>query len=448
MPAITLGLAEVEERLRALRRRLNSVTVQHSVYLGSSGAILLVAVVIVAGLRASASTFRIVACGSALLAMIMAAACVGYARRRWLDVHHTARLADRRAQLTDRLSTLVDLRMRPRPSRLAPVLVSQALALGAQWQVRQIAPRRISRSILFLVAALLALAGTLFVERRTPPELPSPTTAGAEKLAALRPAAPSGARRSGSGRTGEQPDTAGDLRPPPTLLPPGDFPGRAAGSQSGQGSSWGLSPSPEEAKNRPGLTDRLQQTIRHAFHGDAPERSSQLASRFETSSRDETRSDTDRNPNPHRGDHPGDAAPKQAYGSGLQKPSNSGTRGAQPQGGSDAPQTFQGASLQGTSPAAGEGSNPHGLLDPNAPAAGAGQTEGKRFKLAITSFLHPVPQQAGHQLQADGGAGTGKGDGSGAELSERQTADDAVRKAEIPPEYEDLVRRVYSRAEP
>jgi hypothetical protein len=445
MPAITLGLAEVEERLRALRRRLNSVTAQHSIYLGVSSASLLVSVVIVVGLRAPAATFRIVACGSALLVVIVAAACLGYARRRWLDVQHAAHLVDTRAQLTDRLSTLIDLRLRPRPSRLAPVLVAQALALGARWQARQIAPRRIPRSILLLLASLLALAGTAFVERRTPPSVPSPTTATAERLAALSPAATSRAQRNSGTRTAEQPGTAGGLQPPTTLLPPEDFPGRATGSGTGQGQSWNLSPSSEEARPRPSLTDRLQQTIRHAFRGDAPEQSSQLASRSGISSHHDTTASADRNPKPDRGDQPDDAALKKADISGQKKDlgqSKSGTRGTQPQAGSNAPQNFQ-----GSSPAAGEGSSPQGLMDPNAPAAVAGQGESKRFKLAITSFLHPVPQQAEHPPRTGGRAGAAESGGSGVALSERQIADDAVRKAEIPPEDEDLVRRVYSRAE-
>jgi hypothetical protein len=441
MPAITLGLAEVEERLRALRRRLNSVTAQHSIYLGASSATLLVAAVIVVGLRASAPTFRIVACGSALLAMIVAAASLGYARRRWLDLQHTAHLADTRAQLTDRLSTVVDLRLRPRPSRLAPVLVAQALALGSQWQARQIAPRRIPRSIFLLVASLLTLAATAFVERRTPPQVPSPTTATAEQLAALGSETASGAHHSSDMRT-QPPGSARDLQPPTTLLPPGDFPGRATNAETGRQQSWSLSPSSERAKSRPSLTDRLQQTIQHAFRGDAPEQRAQLASGSGISSHHDIKSDPDRNSKANRGGRADDTAPKQAASSGQRKESESGTHGTQPQTGSNAPQNFQ-----GSSPRAGEGSSPHGLMDPNAPAAVAGHGDANRFKLAITSFLRPMPEPAGRP-SGGGRAGAAESGGSGVALNERQMVDDAVRKAEIPPEYEDLVRRVYSRAEP
>jgi len=444
MPAITLGLAEVEERLRVLRRRLNSVTAQHSIYLGASSVTLLVTAVIVVALRASASAFRITACASALLMMVIAAACLAYVRRRWLDVQCTARLVDARAQLLDRLSTLIDLRLRPRPSRLAPILVAQALALGAHWQARQIAPRRIPRSILLFIASLLALAGTALLAHRTLPAVPSPTTATAEKLAELSLTATSGAQRNSGVRAAEQPGTAGALQPPTVLLPPGDFPGRAQGSEPGRGQSSNPGPS-SEATTRTSFADRLQQTIRHAFHGDAPEQPSQLASRSGNSSHPDSTTSADRNPTRNRSDQPEGTAPKETDSSGRQKDpaqSNSGRRAAQPQGGSNAPQNFQ-----GSSPAAGTGSSPQGVMDPNAPAAVAVRGESKRFKLAITSFLYPVPQQAGRPAPAGGRAGAAGPGGSDVALNDRQLTDDAVRKAEIPPEYEDLVRRVYSRPE-
>ena len=200
----------------------------------------------------------------------------------------------------------------------------------------------------------------------------------------------------------------------------------------------------------PSLTDQLQQTIRRAFHGDAPEQPSQLTSRSGMNSHHDTRTAADHDPKPNRNDQSDDSAPKKADASGRQSgqqkdlaQSKPGTRGTQPQAGANVPLNFQ-----GSSPAAGEGSSPRGLLDPNAPAAVGGQGEPKRFRLAITSFLHPVPQQAERPSRASGRAGATASSGSGVALNERQVADDAVRKAEIPPEYEDLVRRVYSRTEP
>jgi hypothetical protein len=438
MPAITLGLAEVEQRLRTLRRRLNWVTAQQSIYLGASFVTLLLSAVIVVGLRASASTFRTAACAGVLLVVIVTLACLAYARRRWLDLQDTARMVDGRAQLTDRLATLIDLRLRPRPSRLAPVLVAQALALGGRWQARQIAPRRIPRSILIFIASLLALAGTALIERRN---LPPPRSTAAKTAIELSSAVASGAQRDSA----VQPDTAGSLQPPAALIPAGDRFGPAQGSQAGKDRSPGVNPSSVDATAGSALADRLQQTIRHAFHGDTTEQRTQSAARPGNDSRSDSTTSADRNPPHDRGDQPDRTSSKKADSRGQQKgpgrPAGAG-RGTQPQGEANAPQNFH-----GSSPRAGEGSSPQGLLDPNAPGVAAGQEGSKRFKLAITSFLHAAPEQA-ERSGAGASAGAAGSAGSDVALNKRQLADDALRKTEVPPEYEDLVRRVYSRAEP
>jgi len=193
------------------------------------------------------------------------------------------------------------------------------------------------------------------------------------------------------------------------------------------------------------LADRLQQTIRRAFHGDTPEQRKRFASGPGNDSPSDSTTSADRNRPHDRGDQPDRSASKKADSGGQQKDlgrPTGGGRGPQPQGESNAPQNFQ-----GSSPRAGEGSSPQGLLDPNAPGVVAGQESSKRFKLAITSFLHAAPEQADRP-----GAGAWAGDagstGGDVALNNRQLADDALRKTEVPPEYEDLVRHVYSRTEP
>ena len=76
-------------------------------------------------------------------------------------------------------------------------------------------------------------------------------------------------------------------------------------------------------------------------------------------------------------------------------------------------------------------------------------TEGeKTFKLTITSFLRAMeqkgsqPRQSNKKASANGSANVASSPQLA--LNERQLNDDALRKAEIPPEYEDIVRRVYS----
>ena len=124
----------------------------------------------------------------------------------------------------------------------------------------------------------------------------------------------------------------------------------------------------------------------------------------------------------------------------------------QPKPGDQVAKREEGNSLNqnfdGDSPAAGEGSRPGALMDGKGRNPGASDGAGKTFKLTITSFLHAMEQKGNQPRQLDkkpGASGSaGAGTTSQAGLNERQLSDDALRKAEIPPEYEDIVRRVYS----
>ncbi|HJW12163.1 MAG TPA: hypothetical protein VJ598_10270, partial [Albitalea sp.] len=248
MPAITLGLAEVEERLHALRRRLNAVTAQHSVYVSLSVTIVVVSALIILALRGSAATFRAATWSGAILCLAVGVWGWLRARRRWLDVAATARLADWRGGLTDRLVTLVDLQTRPRPARLAPVLVAQLLALSKQWQLRHIAPRRIPRSVLALLASLLALGSTAFIERR-PPAPPAHTAAASARTAVAANAqlaaggggaqAANGPSVAGLPAAGDLPQESGVGASAAENVPPrGEYSGGAAAgaAQRGEGS--------------------------------------------------------------------------------------------------------------------------------------------------------------------------------------------------------------------
>lgn len=441
MPAITLGLAEVEERLRALRRRLNFVTAQHSAYLGTSLVLLAAALLIILGLRASASVFRIAAWGSTLVVIGAGAACVVQARRHWLDARATAHLVDERGQLTDRLATLVDLRLRPRPSRLAPVLVAQTLALGPRWQAQRIAPRRIPRSALLVIASLLALGATTLVERPTSP--PVSPAAASPSAAPVAYSGPGSVRPSSAGGATTTDSTAREggsqLR---SDLPPGEDSGSGPSAnidQGGPSDTAAGSPAPQDGSAS--LTDRLQQAIHHTFRGETPDSQDELASRSGTSG-DEGRAQQNHDAQRHSGAEMSGKASDSDHEKGHDR-SQSGSGAAQREGGSDAPRNFE-----GSSPSAGEGSSPQGLMQPNAGNLAAGDGGSKRFKLMITSFIHTVEQRdtqpRGTETRA-GSAGPAEGEsGGGMALNDRQLTDDALRKAEIPPEYEDLVRRVFS----
>ena len=449
---MTLGLAEVEERVRALRRRLNSVTVQHGAYVSASGVVLLAAALIVVGVRGSAVAFRTTTWLGSVVALGVIAASALRVRRRWMDEAAAAHLADRRGQLTDRLTTLLDLRMRPRPSRLAPVLVGQTLALGDRWLPVRIAPRRVPRSVFLLVASGVLLASTVFLERQRQEPPPPPAANSHAGTAALDPAAalkalpaPADAAHAAG------PDAAGSLGA--SALPSRNS---ASGGDADLQARGDTPAPPLSQDNLPALPDRLQSAIRQALHAEPMGEAQQLAARSDRqpgdpgSQRERTQDGEVPQARPGGDRDPNRPGSDKRLGGGQQAAPGEGKRNdphAQPNP-NNPNQKFDGAA-----PQAGEGSSPGGLMD-GAATAQAGAADGpKTFKLTITSFLHAVEQKTNqpnpkaHRISTAGAAS--ERSTAPATLNEQQLNDDALRKAEVPAEYEEIVRRVYSlRAEP
>ncbi len=440
MPAIAVGLGEIEGRVRALRRRLNLVTLQHGVYLGGSAVVLLAAALVLLGVRGSAPTFRIAVWGAAGMTVTIAGTCALFLRRRWRDEQDTARFVDRRAQLTDRLTTIVALRLRPGPSRLLPVLIAQTLALGSRWQPPQIVPRRIPRSIFVLLTSLLALVATVLIARQAPratsPDVGTKATEAA-RASAIREAPLPGAGHTAAG----EPSGSVSSAPPSTDSARGAQPSGTGTSEANI--SPDLSNRPQTGTPLTSLPDRLQEAIRHAVHGESAGKPIELAARSEGHA-DSGEDSRERSHGPDDKGTLGRAGqpPSGGHGDQQSRPGQSGSsqRQAEP-----APANQP---LDGHAPGAGDGSSPNSLLDANAADAGHGAGPPKTFKLTITSFLRAVTQQTNPQQKPGKPAAlaikTGGGGSAESALSDRQLSDDVVRKAEVPPEYEDIVRRVYS----
>jgi hypothetical protein len=203
------------------------------------------------------------------------------------------------------------------------------------------------------------------------------------------------------------------------------------------------------------LPDRLQDAIRRAFHAQAMERPQQLAARADPTDGKPGAPGDDQEGNQDR--HRRDASDTGKLGSKPQAPQKGGAAGAQkgsgkPKPGEQAAQREDGKSpsqnFDGSSPAAGQGSSPGGLMDGKAQTVATGEGATKTFKLTITSFLRAMEQKGNQPRPPSKKTGTTSVPASGnttqMALNERQLNDDALRKAEIPPEYEDIVRRVYS----
>ena len=474
MPAITVGVAEVEERLRQLRRRVNSRTALHVGSIGLSVVLLVAAGLLVLALRGSPLLFRTAVWSALLLVVVTVSIGVMVTRRRWLNLTAAASLADRHGNLTQRLVTLMDLRQRPRPSRFGPVLVAQILALGARWDPRRIAPRRVPRTVLLPLAALLVLATTALLEQRAPAAAPPAATAhsaaGAAQAGAQQPW-PQGTDQTPA--TGQDAAAAGQNAPGERRT--GTTRGAAAPDGTGTQSSAAAArdgQTQDPPRNRPApqgdggqetrlaaLPDRLQNTLRQALQGDGANDRRGPSTRPETAQQGDRGAQGTASAPAAAGRTAGQTDPRNATppasDAARREPTTSSDPGrskGRPQRRDGEPDAPQQSSTGGTpSKGAGRGSSPGGLLgtaDPDA-LAGAG-TKPQPFTLTITSFLHatdapaPLPKRGRAEKGPVAGAGGTPGDDNDpTDGADTTLADDALRRAAIPPAYAGIVRRVY-----
>jgi hypothetical protein len=131
-----------------------------------------------------------------------------------------------------------------------------------------------------------------------------------------------------------------------------------------------------------------------------------------------------------------------AQGSGIQQLDRArlDRKNARGQFRPDAPQVpgSQGEAGEG-GPGAGSGTDPR--LFGNQANLGSGA---RTFQLALDSTHERVEGSEGEAGEKDEGGIIEK---SGKGLSQRQSLDDAIRKAQIPPEYEEIVKRLFFRGE-
>lgn len=448
MSTIALRVTEVEARLHLLRRRINAFRAQHVAYLGASGIVAILAILVIAGLQAPPEIFRVAMWLSAVLILVVVGISLLLVSARWIDDVHAARLADRQGGLADRLTTLISLRARPQPSRLQPVLIAQTLDLGDRWRPEHIAPRRVPRSILVLFASLLLLASTALIQKRGI----DVTGLGSEKQDAFDFERDAPARLPNP----HQPRTRGDQ--------PGDRL-EGPGQQNPQESAGGATPfdglpqagtydgsAPLEGTQLSQLPDRLQDAIRRAFDAEPVDSLRRLGSGAEKA--DSGRPGGGREGGVGNEEKEGTAEPgtgqRETHGE-ASRPSTREPRESHDQrgGGQKVGQrrdTKHGkpGELSGSSPGAGDG--PGSIPPIGVEADLAGGIAAAPFKLTITSFLAAVERQGLPQWKPGTGSPTssGAGEATTGGLSDRQLNDDALRKAEIPAEYEDVVRRAYS----
>ena len=505
MPAVPVALAEVERRVAETRRRLNRQALIEVLCPGIAVVLCLLAGLVAVAARGSAATFQGFAIGAGLALLATAGAAAWTLRRRFLSLDRAAHVVDRRAGMQERLTTLIWLKRSAHPSPLAPLLIADTFDSAARWSPDAIAPRRFPWVALSMPAVgVIALAATFFLLRHIPPppspaqiarlgpgDRPAPLPQMPKKERGLPGSPDTPSRTSGGdlqatingespGRTEEGEKEAGRHGTHlPALINGGgwgrtqsgkwqDRRGNGGDGNGGNGTSKQTRPGEERA-----LSAGLQNKIREALgenpvagapgapaaqgQNHAPSRSGHAGS-AEPKSQDDGR---------QQGQSADDLAAKKADGATAPDGESSRLAGAGERQGSQASAPNRGrkresgkghegqpsAQRAGEEGHAGQESSPDTLFAPQGSGSqDAGGTataqapKAKSFKLTLSSFL--PGSEAGNAPSRNGsdldGASHRAGAGTAKALNPDQVEDDAMRRADIPPEYEDIVRRLYS----
>ena len=470
-----LALVDIEDRLRQLRGRFNRYTFQHRVYIFGTALALVASILIVCAYKLDLAShiFAWVSWpfGLGLLGLLVFSLRRGF--REWADIVLAARRADQRAGLQERVSTLAAHLQdaaagKDPPSRLWPLLLADNTARLSEWEIPKVAPRRIPWTSLPFLAALGVLSLTALVPSLSSKQQDDPfRLTNMQHLVQNLP---------------ERMEKLIDEKM--SLIP-------SASENWGESSMFSQQDTPtapdgQEATPRPAnddttnpalqtlasLSEELQQSIRDTLQGlsippspDPSERSDEPTApplpgqdldglQLANTPKDEPDFSAQGTDRPQGGrtreaaGADGPAMPSQAgpgaqlpaQGSGLQQLSQArlGRKNAR---GSFQPQTPQmpgsGGSAGGAGMGAGSGTDPN-LFGDRTSLGDNSQT----FQLSLDSTYELTRGGDGEPVKYEGELPPSK---SRRRLSQRQSLDDAIRKAKIPPEYEAIVKRLFSR---
>ena len=151
-------LSLILSQMRSVRIRINSLAWQQIVFLS-------LAIAIAAGAIVVASAYLLAPLGFLITGLIVACVAVvglvGTIRSGWVlraNALRAAEMADERADLRGRLSTVTAMARNPHPGPLWPYLVEDTLARRGDFAPAKIEGRRVSRSVFAFCGALLLAA--------------------------------------------------------------------------------------------------------------------------------------------------------------------------------------------------------------------------------------------------------------------------------------------------
>ncbi len=149
------AIEQIRGQTRDVRFRANRFALLDGAFVATGIAFLGCASLILLAFRLGPKSF-------AVTAWVVLAACVGIvwrsvarARRSWMSAASAARAIDGRARLEERLSTLATATVASRTSRLWAFLLRENLRLMPVWEAQRFVPRKTPRSAWFFAIALV-----------------------------------------------------------------------------------------------------------------------------------------------------------------------------------------------------------------------------------------------------------------------------------------------------
>lgn len=441
MAPVNEDVAEVEAQLSAIRRRRNGLAAQRALAGAVSVALIGASLMVATALRGSTSLFVL----ATALAASGTATCVGYVAwltwHEWLSLPATAHLADTRAALDDRLTTLLAVApVSPAPP-LRPLLLDQVIHARQRWGVEALAPQRVSPWLALVPLALALFVATTFYAR--PPAAAATRHTGA-RTSAMPAAPPAGATVAPRSARALFTNDRGDSTPAPAtgaaatartapsgVSTAGEESAAAAGSSPFAGAAAGDTPSG-------GALDKLRQSIQDTF-GTTPEAGERQrgAGTDATNRGDKGTAD---NPRPD-----GTSSTTGQTADAQQSPATSSPRGQQADAADHATAGAQGAHGNGRGGAA-NGATAGVLGTSAAPPGGGGKTAPMAIKLSAVTGVSP--SQAEPQRRNDvpaAAANASRTSGPLPALADDQLADATVQPLDVGPEHEGIIRRIFTR---
>src|SRR5271154_426633 len=158
-------LGQILRRVGSVRTRLNSLAIQHAVFYSLAIAIACGAAIFAGAYLVSPLVFLIAGAGLIGLAIIGIAGAVGAGWRMRASAARAAAIADDRAELKGRLSTIVALADSETGGPLWPYLVEDTLGHQDEFSASKIERRRVSRAIYPLAGAIVLAALALPISK-------------------------------------------------------------------------------------------------------------------------------------------------------------------------------------------------------------------------------------------------------------------------------------------